>query len=81
MQIQISFSLDEINQLLQILGQTPSSSGAFPYMVKLRQQAEQVIQASKIQPEVSPIQPMPPPQNFQAERNAELGRQIMSQGF
>ena len=83
MQISINFSLDEINQLLQILGQTPSSSGAFPFMVKLRQQTEQIIQNSK-QFDSAAV-PVAPPENFQLEKRTEmlkhLSQQITGQGI
>ena len=45
--IHISFSTEEINALLQILGQTPSSSGAYPLMISIQQQASKAVQAAQ----------------------------------
>ncbi len=40
MNIQITLSVEEINAVLQILGQTPTSTGVFPLLMKIKNQAE-----------------------------------------
>ena len=40
MEINLKLSVDEINAILQTLGQLPTSSGAWPLVVKIKEQAE-----------------------------------------
>ena len=40
MNITLELSVDEVNGILQTLGQLPTSSGAWPLVVKIKQQAE-----------------------------------------
>jgi hypothetical protein len=40
MNIQLNLSVDEVNAVLQVLGQLPTSSGAFPLLMKIKGQAE-----------------------------------------
>jgi hypothetical protein len=40
MEINLSLNVDEINAVLQTLGNLPTSSGAFPLLMKIKQQAE-----------------------------------------
>lgn len=74
MNIQINFSVDEINKLLSILGNTPSSTGAYAFMVKIEQEARQSVAAANAG------MPKDPPANFKAQQNEELGKQVMSPG-
>ena len=47
-EINLNLSVDEVNAILSVLGELPSKSGAFPLMVKIKQQAEsQVKQEDK----------------------------------
>lgn len=47
-EINLNLSVDEVNAILNVLGELPSKSGAFPLMVKIKQQAEsQVKQEGK----------------------------------
>ena len=39
-QINLNLSIEEVNAILQVLGQLPTSSNAYPLMVKIKQQAE-----------------------------------------
>lgn len=39
-EVQINLTLTEINAVLQTLGNLPTHSGAFPLLVKIKQQAE-----------------------------------------
>jgi hypothetical protein len=41
MEINLTLNVDEINAVLHTLGNLPTSSGAFPLLVKIKQQAEE----------------------------------------
>jgi len=38
--LNLTLTIDELNAILQTLGQLPTSSGAYPLMVKIKQQAD-----------------------------------------
>ena len=38
--MQLDLTVEEVNAVLQVLGQLPTSSGAFPLLMKIKQQAE-----------------------------------------
>lgn len=40
MQINLKLTVDEVNGILQVLGNLPTSSGAWPLVLKVKQQAE-----------------------------------------
>ena len=40
MELNLTLNLDEVNAVLQTLGNLPSSSGVFPLLLKIKQQAE-----------------------------------------
>ena len=40
MEVTLKLSVEEVNGILQTLGQLPTSSGAWPLMEKIKQQAE-----------------------------------------
>jgi len=40
MDITLKLTVDEINAVLQTLGQLPTSSGAWPLVVKIKEQSE-----------------------------------------
>jgi hypothetical protein len=40
-EIQLTLTVEEVNGILQTLGQLPTSSGAWPLVVKIKQQAEE----------------------------------------
>ena len=40
MDINLNLSIDEINAVLQTLGNLPTSSGAYPLLLKIKDQAE-----------------------------------------
>ncbi len=42
-QIIITLTVDEVNAILSTLGQLPTSSGAFPLLMKIKQQAESAV--------------------------------------
>jgi hypothetical protein len=39
-EIELKLSVDEVNAVLQVLGQLPTSSGAWPLVVKIKEQAQ-----------------------------------------
>ena len=41
MEIKLTLHIDEVNGILQTLGQLPTSSGALPLVVKIKEQAEE----------------------------------------
>jgi hypothetical protein len=44
MEITLKMSVEEANAILQVLGQLPTSSGAYPLLLKLKAQAEEQVQ-------------------------------------
>ena len=40
MEINLTLNVEEVNAVLQTLGNLPTSSGAWPLVVKIKQQAE-----------------------------------------
>ena len=47
MNITLTLSLEEVNSVLQVLGQMPTASGAFPLFVKVKEQAETQMKPSE----------------------------------
>tara|TARA_R100001460_G_scaffold33712_7_gene65895 strand:+ start:1080 stop:1235 length:156 start_codon:yes stop_codon:yes gene_type:complete len=45
--IKLELSVEEVNSVLQVLGEMPTKSGAWPLLVKIKEQAE-----SQVEPEV-----------------------------
>ena len=43
MEIQLTLTVEEVNGILQTLGSLPTSSGAWPLVVKIKEQAESQI--------------------------------------
>lgn len=43
--ITLTLTLDEVNDILKVLGQLPTSSGAYPLLMKIKSQAEQSLKA------------------------------------
>ena len=46
MEINLTLNVEEVNAVLQTLGNLPTSSGAWPLVVKIKQQAEAQIPAA-----------------------------------
>lgn len=40
MEVELKLTVDEVNAILNVLGELPTKSGAFPLAVKIKQQAE-----------------------------------------
>lgn len=43
MEITLKLTVEEVNAVLNVLGQLPTSSGAYPLLLKLRAQAEEQV--------------------------------------
>ena len=41
MEIALKLSIEEVNSVLQVLGELPSKTGAWPLIVKIKTQAEE----------------------------------------
>lgn len=40
MEITLTLSVEEVNAVIQVIGQLPTSSGAYPLLMKIKQQGE-----------------------------------------
>lgn len=52
--IELTLTIDEINDLLKIIGSLPTSSGAYPLMMKILNQAEREQQVKTRVENISP---------------------------
>ena len=46
-EITLNLSVEEVNAVLQVLGELPTKSGAYPLVLKIKGQAESQLQASE----------------------------------
>lgn len=53
MEIDLKLTVEEINAVLQTLGNLPTSSGAWPLVCKIKEQAEAQLPQSAGQPEAA----------------------------
>lgn len=53
MAIQLSLEVEEVNALLNVLGELPSKTGAYPLILKIKEQGEAQVQAA---PEVAEVE-------------------------
>lgn len=44
MEVELKLAVEEVNAILQTLGQLPTSSGAWPLLMKIKQQADAQVQ-------------------------------------
>jgi hypothetical protein len=51
MEITLKLSVEEVNGILQTLGQLPTSSGAWPLVVKIKEQAEPQVPKEEVKAE------------------------------
>lgn len=51
MELNITLNVEEVNAVLQTLGNLPTSSGAFPLLMKIKQQAEAQLPKEEETPE------------------------------
>jgi len=47
MNIKITLSLEEVNAIVQVLGDLPSKTGAWPLLQKIRMQAEEQVKPAE----------------------------------
>jgi hypothetical protein len=50
MEISLKLSVEEVNSVLQVLGELPSKTGAWPLIVKIKNQAEEQLPKQEEQP-------------------------------
>jgi len=50
--ITLTLSVENINAVLQTLGQLPTSSGAFPLLMEIKRQADEQVKAQEPIPQV-----------------------------
>jgi isocitrate dehydrogenase kinase/phosphatase len=46
-EINLALQLDEVNAILQVLGDLPTKSGAYPLVLKIKEQAEQQVKVDE----------------------------------
>jgi hypothetical protein len=54
MEIVLKLNVDEINAVLHTLGNLPTSSGAWPLVVKIKEQAEAQLPEEQVQGDEAP---------------------------
>lgn len=47
MDIDLKLTVNEVNALLQVLGELPTKTGVFPLAVKIKQQADEQVKAQE----------------------------------
>ena len=47
MELTLKLTVDEVNSVLQVLGELPSKTGAWPLIMKIKQQAEAQVPKSE----------------------------------
>jgi hypothetical protein len=52
MKVTLVLDIEQVNAILQTLGQLPTSSGAFPLMVDIKKQAEEQVTENQPIPQV-----------------------------
>lgn len=50
MDIELKLTVNEVNALLQVLGELPTKTGVFPLAVKIKQQADEQVKAQETEP-------------------------------
>lgn len=50
MDIELKLTVNEVNALLQVLGELPTRTGVFPLAVKIKQQADEQVKAQETEP-------------------------------
>lgn len=51
MNLTLNLTVEEVNGILQTLGNLPTSSGAFPLLMKIKEQADAQLAPAEEQPE------------------------------
>jgi hypothetical protein len=47
LKVTITLDVEQVNAILQTLGQLPTSSGAFPLMLEIKKQADEQVKANQ----------------------------------
>lgn len=55
MAIQLSLEVEEVNALLNVLGELPSKTGAYPLILKIKEQGEAQVQAQPEEVQVTEV--------------------------
>lgn len=56
MAIQLSLEVEEVNALLNVLGELPSKTGAYPLILKIKEQGEAQVQAQPEEVQVTEVE-------------------------
>lgn len=51
MEINLTLTVDEVNAILQVLGQLPTASNAYPLLMKVKGQAELQLPKEEVAPD------------------------------
>jgi hypothetical protein len=49
-EITLTLSVEEVNGILQVLGDLPTKSGAYPLVMKIKEQADSQVKQAEVQP-------------------------------
>jgi hypothetical protein len=52
LKVTLTLDIEQVNAILQTLGQLPTSSGAFPLLVEIKKQSEDQLKANEPIPQV-----------------------------
>lgn len=52
LKVTLTLEVEQVNAILQTLGQLPTSSGAFPLLVDIKKQADEQVKANESIPQV-----------------------------
>ena len=52
LKVTLTLEVEQVNAILQTLGQLPTSSGAFPLLVDIKKQADEQVKANEPIPQV-----------------------------
>jgi hypothetical protein len=52
LKVTLTLDVEQVNAILQTLGQLPTSSGAFPLLVEIKKQADEQVKANEPIPQV-----------------------------
>jgi len=50
MEIKIKLTVEEVNSILQLLGQMQNSSGTYPLLIKIREQGLEQVKSPAVEP-------------------------------
>jgi hypothetical protein len=56
--IQLTLTIEEVNNILNVLGQLPTNTGAYPLLLKIKQQGDAQVAPPEPQVETEPELPL-----------------------